>query len=245
MEHKRSGPLVLLVDDYAVSREVARLLLTRSGYTVREACDGRDALEAMRSTRFDAVLMDCEMPALDGYAAATEIRRREGAGRRTPIIALTASATDADVSRALAAGMDRHVRKPIVLDRLLAALDSLLGVTRAPGAPVLDPGRLAQLRLLYPDREDLCAFTDEVAKDSRARITQLAIAARAGDARAVWQTAHTLTSSCTLTGAQHVLTLLADIETRGRAGEAPDEARVALLEDAYGEATAALAAELG
>jgi CheY-like chemotaxis protein len=245
IDRDRSLPLLLLVDDYAANRQVARVLLTRSGYAVEEASDGQQALEAMVGTRFDAVLMDCEMPVLDGYCAAAEIRRREGGTHRTPIIALTASIAPADVERTLAAGMDRHVAKPVVIEQLLAALDAVLGLARAPQEPVLDPGRLSQLRRLYPDNRDLRAFADEVAKDSRARIAQLATAARAGDARAVWQTAHTLKASCTLTGAQHVLALLADVETRGRAGEAPDEARVALLQDAYGEAAAALAAELG
>jgi CheY-like chemotaxis protein len=245
IDRDRSPPLVLLVDDYEVNRQVARVLLTRSGYAVEEASDGRQALAAMARTRFDAVLMDCEMPVLDGYGAAAEIRRREGDGRRTPIIALTASIAPDDVARALAAGMDRHVAKPPVIEQLLAALDAVLGVARAPAEPVLDPARLSALRRLYPDDRDLRGFAGEVTADARTRIAQLAVAAGAGDARAVWQTAHGLKASCALTGAQHVLVLLADIETRGRAGEAPDEARVALLQDAYGEAAAALAAALG
>ncbi len=185
------------------------------------------------------------MPVLDGYRAAAEIRRRERDTRRTPIIALTASNAPADVERALAAGMDRHVAKPVVIEQLLAALDAVLGVARAPQEPVLDPDRLSQLRRLYPDSRDRRAFAEEVGEDSRMRIAQLAIAARAGDTRSVWQVAHTLKASCTLTGAHQVLALLTDIETRGRAGEAPDEARVAVLEDSHRAAAAALAAELG
>lgn len=244
IDRDRSPPLVLLVDDYEVNRQVARVVLTRSGYAVEEASDGRQALAAMARTRFDAVLMDCEMPVLDGYGAAAEIRRREGDTRRTPIIALTASIAPADVERALAAGMDGHVAKPVVSAQLLAALDAVLGVARAPEEPVLDPGRLTALRRLYPDDRDLRGFADEITADARTRIAQLAVAARAGDARAAWQTAHALKASCALTGARHVVVLLADIETRGRAGEAPDAARVALLQDAYGEAATALAAEL-
>jgi CheY-like chemotaxis protein len=117
---------VLVVDDLAVNRQVARMMLERGGYTVHVAEDGARALEAMRSQEYDVVLMDCEMPVLDGYEAAREIRRREAAlGRRTPIIALTASAMKGDAERALEAGMDLHVPKPIDLEQLHSAVRSV------------------------------------------------------------------------------------------------------------------------
>ncbi|MEY2515325.1 MAG: two-component system, sensor histidine kinase, partial [bacterium] len=158
---------VLVVDDYAVNRQVVRAMLTEAGYAVQEACDGAQALAALALASFDAVLMDCEMPVLDGYGAAAEFRRREGDGPRTPIIALTASATPRDVARARAAGMNLHVAKPVTIERLQAALDAALGTTPAGGLPaaavaqhggVLEPERLAQLRRLYPGKRALGEF---------------------------------------------------------------------------------------
>ena len=184
IDRDRSAPLVLLVDDYEVNRQVARILLTRRGYAVEEAGDGLQALEALRETRFDAVLMDCEMPVLDGYLAAAEIRRRERDTRRTPIIALTASTAPADVERALAAGMDHHVAKPVVIEQLLAALDAVLGVARAPQEPVLDPDRLSQLRRLYPDSRDLRAFAEPRSGRIRGRASRSSRSPRAPVTRA-------------------------------------------------------------
>ncbi|MDX6679485.1 MAG: two-component system, sensor histidine kinase and response regulator [Solirubrobacteraceae bacterium] len=240
---------LLVVDDYAVNRQVVRAMLQDSGYAIQEAGDGQEALAAVGRARFDAVLMDCEMPVLDGYRAAAEIRRREGAGPRTPIIALTASARPQDAERARAAGMDLHVCKPVTIERLHAALDSALGATDtvvpAPDVAgvgrVLEPERVAQLRRLYPDEHALHEFATLVFDDCRARIEQLATAARAGDVDAVRRAAHILQGPCSLIGARRVLALLTDIESRARDGEAPGEALIAALQDASRAAEDALA----
>jgi CheY-like chemotaxis protein len=245
------GRRVLVVDDYAVNRQVVRAMLTESGYAVHEACDGEQALAALAHTSFDAVLMDCEMPVLDGYGAAAEVRRREGDGPRTPIIALTANATPQDVARARAAGMILHVPKPVTIEGLHAALDAALGTRLAAGLPaaavaqqggVLEPQRLAQLRRIYPGERALGEFVALVFEDSRARIEQLAKAARAGDTDAVRKAAHALQGSCSLIGAQQMVVLLTGIESRARAGEAPGEALIAALENASRAAESALPA---
>ena len=120
--HRRGR--VLVVDDNPVNLRVAMLLLERMGYEVDDVTDGRAAVEAAAGrSGYDAVLMDCEMPVMDGYTAAREIRRLENGSAHVPIVAVTASVMQGDVERALAAGMDAHVAKPIdaaVLDAVLA-----------------------------------------------------------------------------------------------------------------------------
>ncbi len=118
---------VLVVDDNPVNLRVAMLLLRRMGFEVDEASDGNAAVEAAGSHHDDAVLMDCEMPVMDGYAAAAAIRRPDAPFARVPIVAVTASVMEADIDSALAAGMDAHVAKPIKSSQLQAVLSQLRG----------------------------------------------------------------------------------------------------------------------
>ena len=115
---REDAPLVLLVEDNLVNQKLARLLLEAFGYRVMLACNGREAVEAFETETFAAILMDCQMPILDGYGATLEIRRREARGRRTPILAMTAHAMEGDRQRVLDAGMDDYVSKPVNADVL-------------------------------------------------------------------------------------------------------------------------------
>ena len=118
-----SRGVVLVVDDSDVNQLVAEGLLAFLGYETEVAADGQQAVEAAGRRSFDAILMDVQMPLMDGYEATQEIRRREGGGRRTPIIAMTATVTDAERERCLAAGMDDYLAKPMQKDAVLAILE--------------------------------------------------------------------------------------------------------------------------
>ena len=113
---KEQPPRVLVVEDNQVNQAVALAILARLGYRADVAGDGQQAVELVARGRCGLVLMDCQLPIVDGYQATAEIRRREGSARRTPIIALTAAVLE-DRQRCLAAGMDDHIAKPVLLDR--------------------------------------------------------------------------------------------------------------------------------
>ena len=119
------GARVLLVDDVEVNLLVARALLTTMGCVVTTATSGDEAVATAAASEFDVVLMDCQMPGTDGYAATAAIRAAER-GRRTPIVAVTAERTDEAAARCRAVGMDDLVGKPVTADALARALSPLL-----------------------------------------------------------------------------------------------------------------------
>ena len=127
------GPRILVVEDNAVNREVAAGMLENLGYRSEAAVNGLLALEAVAETTYAAVLMDCQMPVMDGLTATQEIRRREaGSGGRMPIIALTANAMEANRERCLAAGMDDFLPKPFTQVQLAAVLGRWAPLAHAP-----------------------------------------------------------------------------------------------------------------
>jgi two-component system, sensor histidine kinase and response regulator len=124
-----AGSTVLIVEDNDVNREVARRFIERMGCTAIVVPDGKAALEACALRDFDLILMDVQMPVMDGIAATRELRRREASagGIRTPIVALTASAMPGELNRCLAAGMDGLLTKPIEVARLRDVLKRYFG----------------------------------------------------------------------------------------------------------------------
>jgi len=117
-----SGLHILLADDNVVNQKVARGLLERLGHIVVVANNGREAVAAHAKESFDVILMDLQMPEIDGLEATAIIRRRERPGEHVPIIALTAAAMEGDRRRCLDGGMDGYVSKPISVPELLSEL---------------------------------------------------------------------------------------------------------------------------
>jgi CheY-like chemotaxis protein len=121
---------ILIAEDNPVNQRVARLQVERLGFEVDVVGDGQEALKALENLAYALVLMDCQMPGMDGYAATRELRRREAGSRRLPVIAMTANAFSTDRELCLAAGMDDYVSKPVNLRSLEAILDRW---SNAPG----------------------------------------------------------------------------------------------------------------
>ncbi len=136
------GARVLLVEDNAINQELAVELLSRAGVVVMVAGDGQQALALLDTEHYDAVLMDCEMPVLDGYATTKALRQRPGL-QALPVIAMTAHALVGQREAAMAAGMNDHITKPIRVEQLLATLARWVRptVTPAVAAEASTPGK--------------------------------------------------------------------------------------------------------
>ena len=234
---------VLVAEDNPVNQKVAAGMLENLGYQVDVVADGGEALEAIAGTRYGAVLMDVQMPAMDGYKATRRIREQEERSgrrdmmmglrkRRTPIIAMTANAMQGDREKAIEAGMDDYVSKPVGRKELAAVLGRWISGTpayRVPGTEAgeahaedpLDRQVILGLRGLQGEHE-----TDIVAElagmfldDARPRLSELEEAVRGGDAPTVGRLAHTLKGSSANMGARGMSALCARLEDAGAAGD--------------------------
>lgn len=121
-------PKILLVEDNEMNRDMLSRRLARKGYEVALAMDGLQGVTMAAAGGYDLILMDMSLPELDGWEATRRVREAEAdAGRRVPIIALTAHAMSGDREKAMAAGCDDYDTKPVELDRLLGKIEALLG----------------------------------------------------------------------------------------------------------------------
>ncbi len=127
------GTTILVVEDNPVNRKIALRFLERMGARTVTADNGAEALDRLRAapTRFDAVLMDCQMPVMDGFDATRALRELERGGARTPVVAVTANAFATDVAQCLAADMDAHLAKPYAIGDLARVLEQV-GCRRRP-----------------------------------------------------------------------------------------------------------------
>lgn len=224
---------VLVVEDNAVNRIVARGLLESLGFAVELAADGSQALTMLERGRYDVVLMDLQMPVLDGYAATRELRARElGRGtRRLPVVAMTAAAVTGERERCLAAGMDDFLTKPValatlagVLARWVPTIDTGAGPPPqvpddAPTSPHLDLLRLEELRELSPgDTGFLDRAIDGVLARTPATVAELRRAVAQAQAANLASTAHALKGSALNLGLVTVGEQCRALEALGRSG---------------------------
>ncbi|MBL8174335.1 MAG: response regulator [Bryobacterales bacterium] len=128
-------PRILIVEDNAVNQKVACRLVERGGFDYEIAGNGRIAIERLEASSYDAILMDCQMPEMDGYRATEEIRKRENGAQRVPIIAMTAHAMEGDRERCLQSGMDDYLTKPVNRQELLSVLHRWIGRFKDTTAP--------------------------------------------------------------------------------------------------------------
>ncbi len=243
------GARILLAEDHEVNQEVAREILTCEGYQCDTVCNGRLALEALRRTAYDIVLMDCQMPEMDGLEATRLIRQDEAAGRRTasglariPIIALTANAFRGDREACLEAGMDAHVSKPVSRTELIRTLEAFLlhqaPPAAAPEAPasvapvpaasseLFDPAALLERCMGNGDLAGklLGRFVEQTPSDLR----PLEAALTAADGPAFAVAAHKIKGVAATLGAEPLRQTAAALEQLGRQGRVDEEAAMGL-----------------
>jgi hypothetical protein len=227
-----AGRTVLVVEDTPVNQTVATRLLERCGFQARVAENGRQALQALSERSYAAVLMDCQMPELDGYDTTREVRRREQGGPRIPIIAMTASSMEGERERCLAVGMDDYLTKPLrsqTLKDTLARWTSeptrgvhvvptgTEGYSAAGSSELLDEAAVAELENLDDEvlPELVSLYFDEAPKQLHA----LSDAIARGEALRVGQTAHMLKGSSRTLGAARVARIAAELEGAAKAGD--------------------------
>jgi CheY-like chemotaxis protein/HPt (histidine-containing phosphotransfer) domain-containing protein len=231
---------VLLVEDNPINQGVAKAMLRKLGLSTGLAMNGAEAVEQVREQSFDLVLMDCQMPVMDGFEATAIIRRLPaGRGAALPIVALTANAMRGDEQRCLDAGMTAFLAKPYTLSELRALLarwlppqqtDATAAASAVPVRPAnsapadassaIDVAAIEALRELDEAgsmalaKELLQAFLDS----SEHGVNQVAASIRSGDSAQLGRAAHTLKSSALNVGARELSGCYRELEKMGREG---------------------------
>jgi PAS domain S-box-containing protein len=234
IEKSASRVYVLVVEDNPVNQKVAAKMLERLGYRADVVANGLEAIEALSRVPYAAVLMDVQMPEMDGYEATAEIRRREaGQNRHTPIIAMTANAMQGDREKALEIGMDDYVPKPVKSEEMDAALRRWTGsregesgspedgeaaeAGKGPGEP-LDRQVIENLRELG-GQEMLSELAEMFIEDAQAAIDTLKGAEERNEAQPIERTAHTLKGSSGNMGATVMAQVCLRLEELGASGD--------------------------
>ena len=224
---------ILLVEDNPVNQQVARSMLKALGCPAEVANNGQEALQALDLAAYDVVLMDCQMPEMDGLTVTRIIREREsenrGAARHVPIIALTANAFESDREACLAAGMDDYLSKPYDLKQLREMLgrwlprreaaqdrqdDAFPLLPEPPGdqTPTLDPTALAAIETLPDGAVSLTKMLRRYLDSTPTLMAQLHQGLERNDHAAIRLAAHTLKGSSATVGAQRLAALSQEIE---------------------------------
>ncbi|MCH9650610.1 MAG: response regulator [Deltaproteobacteria bacterium] len=223
---------VLVVEDNLINRQVTVHQLLSLGARVTEANHGLEALEAAENQDFDLVLMDIQMPEMDGYEATRELRRREGSRRHTPIVALTAHALRSDRQRCLEAGMDAHLTKPVSTETLHEELLRWLGkrvppsattptataVKEPPSSSLLEVSALERLQRLgsHNGRDLLGQMIEIFYREAPRRLKLLEKACATGDLKQIEYLSHSLKGSSMNLGAQGLTQRFRELEDLSR-----------------------------
>ncbi|MCC7220373.1 MAG: response regulator [Candidatus Contendobacter sp.] len=256
----RQGIHVLLVEDNPVNQQVTLCMLENSGYRIDVVENGRQALQALSATHYDLVLMDCQMPEMDGFEATRQWRVLEQSrgSDRIPIVAVTANALYGDREACLASGMDDFLSKPFTQQALATMLrrwtptalaaaapvsESESVVESKPVAAVLDPAALEAIRALQtPCKPDFLAQIIGVYLNNAQQLVGAIETAYIADQREILlRSAHTLKSSSANIGALDFAARCREIETATRAGQ-PEQAdeRIQTLRSEFNRVEAAL-----
>ena len=217
----RTDVRILVAEDNPVNQKLAIRQLKRLGINADPVANGAEALEALDRIAYDLVLMDCQMPEMDGFEATRRIREREGHQKHTPVIALTANALQGDRERCLDAGMDDYLAKPVSEADLARVLEHWL-----PGGPspldfseAVEPQTIAYLRQLGgADKNFVHDLIALYVEDGGQRIAAIRAALEAGDPTELASAAHALKSSAGNMGAMTVRAIAEVIEQIGRKG---------------------------
>jgi two-component system sensor histidine kinase/response regulator len=221
-----SHKLILVVEDNVVNQKVAIRQLRKLGYRADAVANGREAIEALRRIHYDLVLMDCQMPEMDGYEATAEIRRLEVEPKHTPIIAMTAHAPEGDRDKCIAAGMDEYITKPVkpealqqIIEHFLADATEENAQTASPSADPL-PVDMDRLHEVLGDEpkgfsEILNLYLEETSKS----LERLDEAIQAGNHQEVEAIAHGCAGASAICGMVAVVDSMRDLEAAGRDGQ--------------------------
>ncbi|HEX7180383.1 MAG TPA: response regulator [Thermoanaerobaculia bacterium] len=242
---------ILVADDQPVNRSVLLLQLGHLGHAAEAVEGGREALAALEEKPYDALLLDCQMPGFDGFETCRELRRREGEGRRMPVIAVTGHGLEEDRERCLAAGMDDVLIKPFGSVELAAMLgrwlrEEVIAAEPPRAAPPAEgelDARLAALRRLGGETGAslLAEATGSFLAESRRLLATFRSALRRGDAETFVVAAHTLAGTSGVLGAVALARQAQEIETLARQGDLDGCAvRLPALEQAFREVEAKL-----
>jgi len=204
-------PRVLVVDDSSVNRKLAVLMLAKFGVSADAVENGRAALEAFESAPYGLILMDCHMPEMDGFAACREMRKREGAKRRLPVIAMTADDQEEDRKACREAGMDDHLAKPV-------RLQDIERILRCWMSPVATEDIRRIEDLLGGDPEALSSLVLEFAASGSALLALIESAVAKSDRVGLAAAAHSLRGAVLPFGARPLAVLCARLEALAAAG---------------------------
>jgi len=233
-----NGARLLLVEDNPINQEVARYRIEKLGHSVDVANNGIEALALLEHNEYGLVLMDCQMPKMDGFETTARIRRRADDKARVPIIAVTASVADGEMEKCLQAGMDDYLRKPFRKEELAAKIQTWLsGTARAtdnhnvPGGDAFPDhtSELAQgLRQLEDDygKEMALKIVEMFLPDAEARMKRIARAVERQDFKELEEASHGLKSGAANVGAKQMAQLCAELERCGESRSMADAQQI-------------------